>query len=210
MHAADNGVNVVDTDSRAYLFPIPAGAERSVRSEERDFPVERHARGDRRHVLLGDTALNEAVGKRLLEMVRLRGFSEVGGQYDDAQIGRARFDDALAKSLACTSQSGVVKNIRGELRIGVYHTSNSLRPMDWSNFLSTAVPSTVMNISSVTATNASLICAPMHSRVGSQRDSTACAWMNGFPSTKATLPCIEATSKTPGSSRKKYSLFARS
>src|SRR3989338_7495705 len=215
MHPANLLRHIVDGNRRANLLPIAPRRKCRVRCDEWDFSVRSHSGADSSHILLGNTHFNETLGELFLEPVCARGLRQIRGQYDDARISPARLHNAFPETVARRGLFFAFKHIFTQVHVSLNHTLSSLRPIKSSCLRVSPTFISVRNTSSVTATDAFLICAPMHSRVLSHRERTACALINGFPpapseaeppsgSNTATLPFMLATSKSPGSERKWY------
>jgi len=123
MHTADDDRYVVDADSGANLLPIASRRKGGVGGDERNFAVRGHTRGNGRHVLLGDSHLNEPLGECFLEMVRLCRFCQVSGQYDDPLIRLPCFDCAFTETFTRRSGYRIIENICCEFGVGVQHNS---------------------------------------------------------------------------------------
>src|SRR3989338_1842048 len=195
MHPANLHRHIVDGNRRANLLPIAPRRKCCVRCDEWDFSVRSHSSADSSHILLGNTHFNETLGELFLEPVCARGLRQIRGQYDDARISSARLHNAFPETVARRGHSwtlsagggsafssrgrssfgGGGKHVLPQMHVSLNHTLSSLRPIKSSCLRVSPTFISVRNTSSVTATDAFLICAPMHSRVLSHRESTACA-----------------------------------
>src|SRR3989344_863638 len=121
MHAATDRSDVVDSDRSLYLFPISSRIKGGERSKKRYFAVRCHTCGDRGEILFCNSHLYETLGESFPKMVGVGTFGEIGSENDNAAVGLASFNDALAKTLARRGHVGFFKNIFCELCLRIDH-----------------------------------------------------------------------------------------